>query len=132
MRRLSSGHSACSVLLLVTEKCAADRGLDVHRTRFTMKLKFSVTKKPDLVTRFSALIDAENLKTFSKSFATSAVNAGAAPASPAEVPKDFEKVLRFSASIKAQNRVTRSGFFVTENFSFVVNRVSKVLFTPKN
>ena len=76
-----------------------------------MKLKFSVTKKPDLVTRFSALIDAENLKIFSKSFATSAGDAEAASAFTAEVAKDFEKVLRFSASIKAQNRVTRFWFF---------------------
>ena len=70
-----------------------------------------VRKKTDLGTRFSALIDAENLKTFSKSFATSAVNAEAASASAAEVAKDFEEFLkRFSASIKAQNRVPKSGF----------------------
>ena len=97
-----------------------------YTTRFTMK---AYVGKPDLGTRFSALIDAENLKTFSKSFATSAVNAEAASASPAEVAKDFEKILRFSASIKAENRVTRSGFFVTENFSFIVNRVGQLFRT---
>ena len=58
-----------------------------------MKLKFSVTKKPDLVTRFSALIDAENLKIFSKSFATSAGDAEAASAFTAEVAKVFEEAL---------------------------------------
>ena len=46
-----------------------------------------------------------------------------APPITAEVAKDFEKVLRFSASIKAENRVPKSGFFLTENFSFIVNRV---------
>ena len=69
--------------------------------------------KPDFVTTFWALIDAENLKTFSKTFATSAVNAEGASPFTAEVAKDFEKVLRFSASIKAQNRVPKSGFFLT-------------------
>ena len=71
-------------------------------TRFTMK---AYLEKPDLVTRFWALIVAENLKTFSKSFATSAGDAGAAPAFTAKVAKDFEKALRFSGSIKAENRV---------------------------
>ena len=47
--------------------------------------------KPDFVTTFWALIDAENLKTFSKSFATSAVNGAAAAAFTAEVAKDFKK-----------------------------------------
>ena len=76
-----------------------------------------ISAKWGLVTRFWALTRAENSKTYSISSKTSAADAGAAPASAAEVLEEIEHVFEFSARVKAQIVVT--GFWI---FSPVFHR----------